>query len=314
LEGFHSDLHLITDADTGIFMSFNSVGKEGAIQEIRTAIFRAFLDRYFPFVPPVEKTVVDPKADAQRVSGYYVASRRKDSVLRLLFQLGQTQVAVLPDAQITVDAFKDDSGAVKKWREVGPLDYREVGGQTHLKFVTDKDGNIEYLATDDFLPVELLQRVHGLDQLVWLKILGLGTVAISLLTVVTWFGGWIVRRRFKRPLGMTALQFRLRLASRLGAVLFLLVVGGWIGLITAVSADEFLLFNGGLNIWMMLLYAIGALAFLGGVAMVVNGVARALNGPGKWVVRTGDAVLALAGLYGIWAILDYGLANFNLNL
>ncbi|HEY2068413.1 MAG TPA: serine hydrolase domain-containing protein [Rhizomicrobium sp.] len=314
LEAFHSDLHLITDAHVGIFMSFNSLGKEGAAGSLRTAVFRSFLDRYFPFTPPDEKTVADPKPDAAKVAGYYVASRRKESALRLLFQLGQAQVTALPDGQITVDAFKDESGAVKKWREVGPLLYREVGGQTHLKFVTTADGGIDYLATDDFLPVELLQRTHGLEQLVWLKNLGLGTIAICALTVFIWFGGWIVRRRFGRPLEMTVQQSRLRLASRLGAVLYLAVVGGWVALISAISSDEQLLFNGGLNGWMLLLFCLGVVAILGGVAMVANGVLRALGGPGKWLVRIGDLVLALAGLYGLWAIFDYGLVNFNMNI
>jgi hypothetical protein len=48
--------------------------------------------------------------------------------------------------------------------------------------------------------------------------------------------------------------------------------------------------------------------------MIANGVRRALGGPGGWLVRVGDLVLALAGLYGLWAIYDYGLANFTLNL
>ncbi len=75
---FHSDLHLITDANTGIFMSFNSGGKEGGVGEARVAVFRAFLDRYFPFTPKDEKTVADPSKDNAQVAGFYVASRRKD--------------------------------------------------------------------------------------------------------------------------------------------------------------------------------------------------------------------------------------------
>src|SRR5262249_47825739 len=153
-------------------------------------------------------------------------------------------------------------------------------GQTHLKFVTDKDGNIDYLATDDFLPVELIQRVHGMEQLSLLKLFGIGTIVICLFTLAIWFGGWIARRRFKRPLEMSSGAARLRLGSRLGALLFLLVVGGWLGLISAISANEFLLFNGGLNMWMGLLYVIGAAAIAGGVAMAVNGVMRLIGGPG----------------------------------
>lgn len=313
-EVFHSDLHLITDANVGFFMSMNSVGKDGAAENVRVAIFRAFLDRYFPYTPPVEKTTADPSKDNARVVGYYVASRRKDTALRLLFQLGQTAVTEQPDKTITVEMLKDFSGAPKKWRNVGPLTYREVGGQAHLKFVTDPDGNIDYFTSDDFIPVELLQRTHGLEQLNNLKLFGLGTILICALTVAIWFGGWITRRRFGRPLEMSDRQWQLRFGSRLGAVLYLAVVVGWVALLTAIQIDETLLLGGALSPWLAALYVLGVIAFIGGIAMVANGVSRALGGPGGWLVRVGDLVLALAGLYGLWAIWDYGFANFHFNI
>jgi len=262
----------------------------------------------------MEATVADPKPDAARVTGYYIASRRKDSALKLFFQIGQTKVSALPDGEVTVAALKDDSGAVKKWREVGPLTYREVHGQTHLKFVTRADGKIDHLATDDFIPVEMFQRVYGFEQLNDLTIFGLATLGACALALVVWFSGWIVRWRFDRPLQISGGRARLRLVSRLGALVFLLIVFGWLGLITAISGDEFLLFNGGLNSWIAILYVLGVLGYLGGFAMIANGVSRLMTGPGGWLVRAGDLVLALAGLYGIWAIYDYGLANFQMSL
>jgi CubicO group peptidase (beta-lactamase class C family) len=313
-EVFHSDLHLILDANTGFFMSLNSLGKDGAAENVRVAIFRAFLDRYFPYTPPAEKTVADPSKDDARVVGYYVSTRRKDSALRLLFQLGQVAVAEQPDKTVTVDMLKDFSGAPKKWRNVGPLTYREVGGQAHLKFVADKDGNIDYFTSDDFIPVMLFQKTHGLEQLNNLKLFGFATILICALTVAIWFGGWITRRRFGRPLEMTSRQGQLRLGARLGAVLYLAVVAGWVTLLTAVQVDESLLLGGALNPWLVILYVLGAFAFLGGLAMIANGVSRMMSGPGGWLVRVGDVVLALAGLYGLWVIWDYGFANFQFNL
>ena len=143
---------------------------------------------------------------------------------------------------------------------------------------------------------------------------GIGTILVCALTVAIWFGGWIVRRRFRRPLEMTDRQRRLRLGSRLGAVLYLAVVAGWVGILTAIQVDEGLLLGGALNPWFGALYVLGVVAFLGGIAMVANGVLRALSGPGGWLVRMGDVVLALAALYGLWAIWAYGFANFNFNI
>jgi hypothetical protein len=113
---------------------------------------------------------------------------------------------------------------------------------------------------------------------------------------------------------MTRQQAQLRLASRIGSVLFLVVVAGWIGLLTAIQLDESLLLGGALNPWIGVLYVLGVLAFIGGIFMIWNGIARALGGPGRWLVRPAEVVLALAGLYGLWAILDYGLANFHFNI
>ena len=62
------------------------------------------------------------------------------------------------------------------------------------------------------------------------------------------------------------------------------------------------------------LYLVGVFAFLGGLAMIANGISRVMAGPGGWLVRAGDLVLALGGLYGLWVIWDYGFANFHFNI
>ena len=38
--------------------------------------------------------------------------------------------------------------------------------------------------------------------------------------------------------------------------------------------------------------------------------ATVVRGPGGWVVRTGEAIVGLAALYGIWLFLAFGLASF----
>ncbi len=305
-QAFPSDMHLLLDKDVGIFMSFNSPGKDAEAGKSRRLMFRAFLDRYFPFAPPEEKTVSDPKPDAARVAGWYESSRRIQSSLRvLLFAIGQSQVTARPDGTIEIDALKDVSGTVKRWREVGPLDYREVGGQTHTKFVTDAKGGVLYWISDDFLPVEIFQRVHGFKQLSYLKIMAGGAVSTLLLTLAIWFGGWIARRRHKVALDISPQAARLRLVSRLGVVLVLTMLGGWIGLFAALSA------GGDITILLGALYVLGVLAVLGAVAIIVEAVSRILRGPGGWLVRSCEFLLGLSALYAIWAIYVFGFANFN---
>lgn len=304
---FHSDMHLLLDKHVGLFMSFNSAGKAGEVGKLRTVVFRHFLDRYYPYTPPQEKTVADPKPDAARVAGWYLASRRIESGLRLLYALTQTSVTANADGTITIAELTDLSGTPLTWREVGPLTYREVGGQTHTKFVTDKDGNIRYWISDDFLPVEVFQPVHGLRNFGLVKPLGSAFIATLLLTVLIWFGGWIARRHYRTTLPLNRSQARWRLGSRLGALSMLVLLLAWIVMFSYVFATA----NGKLNGYLFALYMLGLLAVLGAIAMLGEAVQRVLRGPGGWLVRVGEFVLALCALYALWGIYVYGLANFS---
>lgn len=53
LQTFETDMHLLPDRKVGLIVLMNSAGSRGAAQKLRVAIFRAFLDRYFP-APPDE--------------------------------------------------------------------------------------------------------------------------------------------------------------------------------------------------------------------------------------------------------------------
>jgi CubicO group peptidase (beta-lactamase class C family) len=311
---FHSDLHLLLDKDVGVFMSFNSAGQapNGTAEGVRTELFRAFLDRYFPYTVPKQPTAATAKADAARVAGWYWASRRENSALRLLYLLSQTQISALPNGDITVDALKDPSGAVKHWREIGPLTYREVNGQSKLRFVANPDGSIRRWVTDDFPPVELFQPVRGLLAHGTFMLLFQIAIAVFVLTLLVWIGGAIARRRFRRKLELAPGQFRLRLAARIGVILQLGVVAGWLGLLIWFS-QPLSLFHANFDGPLLLLYVLGVLAILGGIAIVLDAAWRIARGPGGWLARVGELVLGLCAAYGIWAIFACGLVNFNLH-
>ncbi|MEO6967616.1 MAG: serine hydrolase domain-containing protein [Rhodanobacteraceae bacterium] len=312
LVAFHADLHLLLDKNVGLFMAFNSAGKapNGTSEAVRTDLFRTFLDRYFPYKPLAQTALATAKSDAARVAGWYWSSRREESGFRLLFMLGQTQVAAQPDGQITVSMLKDPSGALKHWREVGPLIYSEVNGQGHLRFVANRDGSIRWWVSDDFIPVMVMQPVRGLEQHGWFVLLIGIAIAVLVLTLLVWIGGAIVRRRFDRALAFSPKQSSLRLASRIGVILQLAVVVGWLLMLAAFS-KPLALFHSDFDGRMMVLYVLGVLAILGGLAIIAEVVWRVARGPGGWMVRIGELVLGLVALYGTWAIFAFRLANFN---
>ena len=311
---FHSDLHLLLDKGVGVFMSFNSAGKvpNGTAEAVRTALFRAFLDRYFPYSTPQPHTVASAKQDAARVAGWYWPSRRENGPLKLAYILSQVQVAALPDGDITVSALKDPSGAVKQWREVGPLLYQQVNGQSKLRFVANADGSIRWFVTDDFPPVEVFQPVPGLLANGSFAPLAQIAITILVLTLLVWIGGAIARRRFKHKLEFAPRQRALWVASRVGVVLQLAVVAGWVGLMVWFS-QPLSLFHANFDGKVVALYVLGVLTILGAIAIIAEAAWRIARGPGGWLARAGEVVLGLGAIYAIWAIFACGFLSFSLH-
>ncbi len=307
---FHSDVHLLLDKGVGLAIMLNSTGDSGAAESVRVAIFRRFLDRYFPYTPPKEATIADPGKDAARVAGFYGSSRH--TALRILTAISQSSVTARPDGEIEESELTHLSGVPVRWREVGPLTWREVGGQAHLKFVAGRAGRIKYWVSDDTIPVDIDLRIHGLGQSSLLKILGGLFLAVMLLTVGIWTGGAIVRHRFQRPLRLSPLQAGFRLAARLGAVIYLLLFAGWVAFFASLSGLVALV-GGELLGRFIPLYGVGVLAILGSLAMLVNAGLRLRVGPGGMLARGGELVLGIAGLWGLWAVIHLGLASFRVS-
>ncbi|MDE1893454.1 MAG: beta-lactamase family protein [Xanthomonadaceae bacterium] len=308
---FHTDLHLLLDADVGVFMSFNSAGNEGGAEVIRAAIFDAFLDRYFPLAAPQLPTAATAKADAARVAGWYLASRRNDSALRMLYALTQTKVTALPDGSILGPAFIHPSGAPMHWREVGPLKYQQVDGPYHMEFVADANGDVRSWVTDAEPPVMVFLAVKGLHTLGSIELWGSLSLLFLLATLLVWLGGWLVRRHYRRPLALDAAQRRSRLLSRLGVLALFVDLAGWMGLLIATAADQEILLHGAMTPWLYLQYVLGVVGLLGVLAVVRHAV-RSWMRPrrGRWVLA-GETLLALATIYLGWLIVAFGMVSFN---
>lgn len=308
-EAFHSDLHLLWQKHVGFFISLNSAGAKGAAEDVRVRIFRAFLDRYFPYVPPREATVANPQSDAARVAGWYLTSRRQQTALSLLYTLGEVEVTKHADGTIAVSLLKNAAGYPLTWREVGPLYYRQAGGQAHLKFTADANGRIVSWTSDDFIPVFVFQRVYGLKSLGDVKPMLTAFVAVLVISLLIRLGAWIARRRLGARLSLTRIERRVHLAARIGAIAFLAILAGWM---VAFSMQDGASTSAIVDV-MLLLYAAGVVAILGGLAMIAETALRVARGPGGWFVRTGEIVVGLAAIYGIWFIFAFGLANFATN-
>lgn len=106
------------DDHVGFFMSHSSRGN-GKL-DARAALWRAFLDRYFPYTPPPVPTLATNLAHARAVVGTYEASRRdQTTIFSMIFMLTQARVTLNADSTISNGA-EPPEGLPKRYREVAP--------------------------------------------------------------------------------------------------------------------------------------------------------------------------------------------------
>jgi hypothetical protein len=69
--------------------------------------------------------------------------------------------------------------------------------------------------------------------------------------------------------------------------------------------------TGSINSVLTVAYILALLALFGALAVLAQAVKRVLRGPGGWLVRTGEALLGLCAIYGIWVMHVFGFASFS---
>ena len=301
-ELFHSDLHLFLDDGVGFFVSFNSAGNEGARDNVRALLLNGFADRYFP-PPPAETlpTLASAKQDSAFVAGNYWGSRRSSSNFFTIFNLaGELSIDVTPDGELITPFMKTPGGGVKRWREVGPFLWQEIGGRQLLKVVLT-NGKVNHFSFDDFPAVEVFQPVPAAFRAAWNLPLFYVSLAILVLTTLLWPISAIVRRRLGRPSAIVGRAATLGRLIRFTALINVLSIVGWLTLVS-ILVKNFALMNDSLNPWLHLLQLLGLLGVVGAIVACVNvGVVFRDKSRGWWG-RAAAVLLALACLDFAWLI------------
>lgn len=298
---FHSILYFAPESGYGIFVALNGTGTQGrklGSDNVRNAVAQGFFDRFVPGRVADEPTVAPSLFDAARVEGFYRSTRRNESGPQLLrlFE-GDDEVEARADGTITVSSRIEADGAPKIWRQVGPLTYREVGGQAHLSFVAGKDGSILYWVSDDYPPAMVFERVEGffstglVQPLFWLA--ALSSLAFGISGMVNWW-----RRRRRREACEPSW-----IGSRAGHGWIAMVVIGWIAAaILGGLGDDLPLLNmlrgaSVLAVPAALLPALHA-------AIAIKRSRRKL----RWTIEVWGVLCAL---YLAWIMVSQNLASFN---
>ncbi len=322
---FHSDLHLMPDANLGFFVSFNSAGK-GTISN-RSALWQYFLDRYFPYRVPTPPAIASAASDAKQAAGDYMVSRRLEGNFLFVSSMpGEAKVEAHSDGTLSVPELNGFNGKPMKFREIAPKVYQNVNGQEKLAFYRGYDGRPTFGI--DF-PFMVFQKARLLESKPFNYFVLFASLAILVLAVLLWPIAALVRRHYRTRLALNGRELRLRLLTRLTCVLDLAVVAGFIAVVS--KSGDVTALNDSLDKWIHLLQLAGVIAVIGTFIAVYYAAlvwrsretyARAPEsaatssvaprGPRLWSTLSATAI-ALACVGFSWILLYWGILNFRLN-
>lgn len=337
---FHTDLTLLLDQHVGIFVSFNSRGREDAVYGVRENLRRQFFARYFPSSPNVTSpppAIASAHSDAARLAGRYESSRRIErSWPAMFYLLQQLHVIANHDGTLTVPSLLGAEGHFVErmagvWQEVDVLP-----GHTPRQLRVKSIGGRGALITSDD-PVGIFQAVPA-----WRSTpVVLSTLTVSflilVLAVLLWPVSWALKRYYKvgasesrrrsvisaraaaGPAGvstMVAAELSRRrtgwLVLRLIALFELLWLTGWFTLMKPVLSTDLVIYNASLDGVLRVLQvggifataaALGALYVLGGMGLLRE----------RWPARLSACAVAAASV-GVVAVGTLGgLMIFELN-
>ena len=309
---FHTSLHLFLKEDVGFYVSFNSLGKEGAAGSLRGALFADFADRYFPGNEKDGR--VDEKTaalHAAMMSGRWVNSRGAQSnFLAALGLLGQTKASVDAKGELMLP-FLGLNGKPRHWVEISPFVWRDGNGHDRLaaKVV---DGQAVRFSFDEISPFMVFDRVPWYKDGAWVipaLCAGLGALAIS---VLLWPIAAIVRRRYGAVLQLDPMGLRAFRLSKIGAFLILAGLGLWAWTVSRMLHDDSNL-SAKFDSSLLFTQFVGTAAFICGTAAILWNLRSVWTGDRRWPAKTWSIVLTLAAFVVLWAAFAFKLISFGTN-
>jgi CubicO group peptidase (beta-lactamase class C family) len=309
---FHTYLHLFIDDGVGIYMSFNSSGREGAVGGLRTALFQQFADRYLPGDGQDGEVDKDTALEhARMIAGSYGNSRRSESnFFSILNLVGTVKVVANDDGTISVPLVAELGGA-DRWREIAPFLWREANGKNLLSAEV-ADGRIVRFSFDAVSPFMMFEPVPAHKSGGWLLpalVAGLGAM---LLTTLAWPTAALVRRHYGARYGLTGQDAQTHRWVRTAAVGVLVLWIAW-GVTLATMLADFSLLSPDLDGWLWVLQILSAVVLVAGAAIGIWNARVVLPSQRRRIAKLWAVVMALSFLAILWAALVYDLIAFDVN-
>ena len=310
---FHSDLHLFLDNGAGLYVSFNSRGKEGVTTSLRQALFEQFADRYFPARPSAQPTV-DPqaaRANAEKIAGTWGSSRRAfSSFVSIADLLGQTRITVGPDGTLNAPVAEVLGLRPFKWVPAGPMLWRDANGHEMLGAKIE-NGRATQLSINSIAPIMVFLPVPWYLDSTWLLPLLYASMAVLALTVIFWPTRALVRRRMSGTLALQGRDLKAYRWSRIAAGAILGVLIAWLIAVTLMFED--VSFGGAMDAILMLLGILSLVAFVGGFLVLLWYCFTAWRGKWRWPAKVWSVLLVIAAATVLHVAFAYKLIGFATN-
>ncbi len=309
---FHSELNLFPDDGVGLYVSLNSVGKEGAVGPIRSMLLRQFGDRYFP--GPKPQGNLDAKVAKEHagvMAGRYLLSRRPHTTfLSLADLISQVGVTANDDGTITVAALKGPDGQPKKWREFAPFVWRSAGSGERLAAQVEK-GHVIRFGYDEY-PFMVFEPVAWWVSSVWLLPLWLAALVVLVLTTLAWPISALIRRRYGVGYGLTGADATMHRRIRIATLLVLSTMLAWAVTLGKMLTD-FAWVAPGMDGWIIFLRLLSSVVFFAGAAIALWNAWAVLRSRRKLLAKLWSVLLAIACVTVLYVGMVFHLVGYSAN-
>lgn len=308
---FHSQLWLLPAEKVGIYMSMNAAGSNKVSGAIRSQLFEGFADRYFPAGQQDGRVdAATARKHARIMVGTYNKTRRLEtSFLKAAEIAGQFKVTLDAEGGLVFSAAQGIGGAPRKWVEIAPFVWREVGGKMRLAAKVE-NGRVVRFGIDSSSPFMLFEPVPWYSSSAWLAPALYASLVALALTALFWPITALVRRHYGvRPARRVA-EWRAYRLTRALAGLAVAVMIAWPMFASALLSD-FSSMNGELDGTLIALRIVTPL-ILGGLLgaalwnlwLVWKGV------PGKFS-RIWSVVLVISAVALLWVAIVFHLIGWG---
>jgi CubicO group peptidase (beta-lactamase class C family) len=309
---FHSKLFLNLDANTGLFISYNSAGQSKL--DPCSIVVDEFMDRYFP---ETSSQQLEQPADFQNilnVIGIYKLSRRCETnflAISKLF-LEATVTANLKDNTISMTGLNGLNGQPLHFREIAPMVFCEVDGKAKIAFANDANGSqIAYVNYDIYYPSVVFQQAHSMLDKQSFNYFVLGfSLSVIVLTLLAWPVAAMIRKHYVKALELTPNEKKLR---RIVHFVCLSIMAYVVGLfVFASKLDDLSMLSERSDLWLRMLQLIGWLVVLGSLIVVYNSI-RCWSDKQRWFwSKAWNTFLAIACIGFSWFLYHWNLLSFHL--